>query len=77
MVMLPVWNGTEQESSELLLAIAHNCSCTFGVMGVRLTTCPSHELLTDSQRVLDHLVFSRRQVTQWVREEFTDDRLLT
>lgn len=58
-----VWNGTHAEGQALIEAIAHNCQCEFGIMGVRKTTCPPHESFSHSQRWLDGLLvaFHRRE----------------
>lgn len=54
------FHGTSQESFDLLSAIAHNCECKFGLMGVRIKTCLPHTALDVDQQWLDHLVFERR-----------------
>jgi hypothetical protein len=66
-----VWNGTSEESLALVNAIARNCACEFGLMGVRLSTCAAHRMLTEDQRALDGLVFVRRVVDRLKREEFS------
>ncbi len=67
------FNGTTQEGNDLLKAIAHNCQCTYGLMGVRTSTCPAHHMLIDSQRVLDHLLFMRRIEGRLNRQEWVGD----
>ncbi len=64
-----IWNGTQQESFDLVNAIARNCSCEFGVMGVRLSTCGPHRMLTEDQRALNGLLFARRISARLRREE--------
>ena len=64
------WHGTQQESFDLVNAIGHNCSCDFGLMGARLTTCSSHRMLIEDQRALDGLLFVRRMAARLQREEF-------
>ena len=54
------FGGTPAESNDLVNAIAHNCDCSFGLMGVRQSTCPPHEGLVHDQRWLDGLVWERR-----------------
>src|SRR5579864_5869252 len=49
MTMQVVWHGTQQESFDLVNAIARNCTCEFGLMGVRLATCAPHRMLTEDQ----------------------------
>ena len=65
------WHGTQQESFELVNAIARNCSCEYGLMGVRLSTCGSHLMLSDDQRALDGLLFVRRMAKRLWSEEFS------
>ncbi len=66
-----VWHGTQQESFDLVNAIARNCTCEFGLMGVRLATCAPHRMLTEDQRALNGLLFARRMAERLNREEFT------
>ena len=66
-----VWHGTQQESFDLVNAIARNCTCEFGLMGVRLTTCAPHRMLTEDQRALNGLLFVRRMVARLRREEWS------
>ncbi len=65
-----IWNGSQQESFDLVNAIARNCSCEFGVMGVRLSTCGPHRMLTEDQRALNGLLFARRISGRLRGEEF-------
>lgn len=64
-----VWSGTQQESYDLVDAIQHNCTCEFGLMGVRLSTCIAHRMLTEDQRALDGLLFMRRMVSRLRKSE--------
>ncbi len=64
-----IWYGTQQESFDLVNAIARNCSCEFGVMGVSLTTCEPHRMLTEDQRALDGLLFARHIADRLRAEE--------
>jgi hypothetical protein len=64
------WHGTQQESFDLINAIGHNCSCDFGLMGARITTCSSHRMLIEDQRALDGLLFVRRMAARLQGEEF-------
>jgi hypothetical protein len=66
-----VWHGTQQESFDLVNAIARNCTCEFGLMGVRLATCAPHRMLTEDQRALNGLLFARRMTERLRNEEFT------
>ena len=70
MTMQVVWHGTQQESFDLVNAIARNCTCEFGLMGVRLATCAPHRMLTEDQRALNGLLFARRMAKRLRREEF-------
>ena len=65
------WHGTQQESFALVNAIGRNCTCDFGLMGVRLATCSSHRMLMEDQRALDCLLFVRRMAERLRREEFS------
>jgi hypothetical protein len=64
------WHGTQEESFALISAISRNCTCEFGLMGVRLSVCAPHALLTDDQRALDGLLFARRMARRLLAEEF-------
>ena len=66
-----VWHGTQQESFDLVNAIARNCTCEFGLMGVRLATCAPHRMLTEDQRALNGLLFARRMADRLRQEEFS------
>ena len=66
-----VWHGSQQESFDLVNAIARNCTCEFGLMGVRLATCAPHRMLTEDQRALNGLLFARRMAERLRREEFS------
>ena len=70
MTVQVVWHGTQQESFDLVNAIARNCTCEFGLMGVRLATCAPHRMLTEDQRALNGLLFARRMQDRLRREEF-------
>src|ERR687886_1534831 len=74
MTMQVVWHGTQQESFDLVNAIARNCTCEFGLMGVRLATCAPHRMLTEDQRALNGLLFARRMCERLRREEFSRAR---
>lgn len=65
-----VWHGTKEESLDLVNAVAHNCGCEFGFMGIRLSTCPPHKLLAEDQRWLDAVLFERRDVGRLLEEEW-------
>ena len=69
-----VWHGSQQESFDLVNAIARNCTCEFGLMGVRLATCGPHRMLTEDQRALNGLLFARRMSDRLRREEFSRTR---
>ena len=72
-----LWHGTQQDSFDLVNAIARNCTCEFGLMGVRLSTCAAHRMLVEDQRALDGLLFVRSMAERLHREEFsTDERVL-
>ena len=64
------WHGSQQESFDLVNAVARNCTCEFGLMGVRLATCAPHRMLTEDQRALNGLLFARRMAERLRNEEF-------
>ena len=74
MTMQVVWHGTQQESFDLVNAIARNCTCESGLMGVRLATCAPHRMLTEDQRALNGLLFARRMAERLRHEEFSRAR---
>src|SRR5260221_4668382 len=74
MSMQVVWHVTQQESFDQVNAIARNCTCEFGLMGVRLATCAPHRMLTEDQRALNGLLFARRMAERLNSEEFTRAR---
>lgn len=55
-----LFHGTRLDSDELITAIARNCTCAFGIMGVRTSTCAGHDMLVNDQRALNGLVWERR-----------------
>ena len=65
-----LWHGTQTEALELLQALSRNCSCVVTAEGVRLSTCPPHEMLSSDQRAIDGLLFARRIAAQLRTEEF-------
>ena len=65
------WHGTHQDSLALIQAIARNCTCQFGLMGVRLVVCAPHEMLVGDQRALDGLLFARHMAARLRSEEFS------
>jgi hypothetical protein len=71
MVTNITWHGTQEESLALIGAIARNCTCEFGLMGVRLSLCPPHQMLSQDQRALNGLLFARRMARRLRAEEFS------
>ncbi len=67
-----VWHGTLNERRDLSKAVRRYCACEFGLMGVRLSKCASHHMLTEDQRALDGLLFARRIAGRLRREEGLD-----
>jgi hypothetical protein len=67
-----IWHGTFKERRELSNAMRHNCTCEFGRMGVRFSTCAGHHLLNEDQRALDGLLFARRIAGRLRHEEGLD-----
>jgi len=68
-----LWHGTQQDALELANAIGRNCTCEFGIMGVRLSTCSAHRMLVEDQRALDGLLFVRSMAERLLREEFSPE----
>jgi hypothetical protein len=66
-----LWHGTQTEALELLQALSRNCSCVVTAEGVRLSTCPPHEMLSSDQRAIDGLLFGRRIAPRLRTEEFS------
>jgi len=65
------WHGTSEESLALIAAIAHNCACEFGLMGIRLNAGGPHQMLSRDQRALDGLLFARHMARRLRAEEFS------
>lgn len=55
-----MWHGTAEEASALNEALANNCTCKMGIMGMRESTCPPHQAFVSDQGWLDHLIYLRR-----------------
>jgi hypothetical protein len=68
--MAVLWHGTLVENRELMLAVSRNCTCEFGLMGMRLTSCAPHRMLMEDQRALNGLVFGRRMAARLRDEEW-------
>lgn len=66
-----IWHGTQDESFALVSAISRNCSCEFGVLGVRTRVCIPHQMLLEDQRALNGLLFARRMADRLREEEFS------
>jgi len=65
------WNGAQDDSFAVVNAIARNCVCEFGLMGVRRSACASHRMLMEDQRALNALLFARRLFDRLKREELS------
>jgi len=67
-----VWNGTTEESLELLAADGNNCMCIFDfeANGARVSVCEAHAMLVQGQRVLNGLLFARRIADRLIRQEW-------
>jgi hypothetical protein len=63
------WQGTEQELDRLQEAVARNCECIAGMLGLPPTTCRAHEMLGE-QSALDHLLYVYRTRGVFVTREF-------
>ena len=69
MHQLPIWHGTNQESLELLRAVARNCACRV-INGKTVSGCAAHRMLAEDQRAIDGLLFGRTIVAHLLTEEF-------
>ena len=58
---------TCRDTGALVDAISHHCTCVLE-HGVRLSCCPSHDLLRD-MHTIDRLLFARHIRTRLLREE--------
>ena len=67
-----IWHGTQQDSFDLVNAIARNCTCSFNGAGARVATCAPHHMLSDDQRALDGLLFARSIVERLRAEEWAE-----
>lgn len=67
------WNGSQQESFDLVNAVARNCQCEFAAAGTRISTCSPHRMLIEDQRALNGLLFARRIAERLQGEEWRDD----
>jgi len=64
------WQGTDEEFARLEQAVAHNCDCVVGTLGLPPLTCPAHVMLGD-QTTLDHLLYVYRTRQGFITREFT------
>jgi hypothetical protein len=63
------WRGTDPEFDRLQEAVAANCDCTPGLLGLPSIICSAHELLAD-QSALDHLLYVYRNRSVFIVREF-------
>jgi hypothetical protein len=64
-----VWNGSEDESRDLLDVLERHCACEISADGRQITVCAPHYALVHSQRFLDGLLFARRIRCRLIAEE--------
>jgi hypothetical protein len=67
--MTTTWHGTQLEHTDLLKAIARNCTCTSGEDGPNIT-CQLCRAVEADQRFVDGLVFARRNASRFRAGEF-------
>lgn len=67
MGILGVWPGSDAERDDLNKALMRNCDCA-EVEGI-MRQCQAHSLLSDS-RVLNHLVYVRRNAGIYIGSEW-------
>ena len=63
------WQGTHEELARLERAVAHNCDCASGMLGLPPLTCAAHLMLGD-QTTLDHLLYVYRTRRVFMAREF-------
>jgi hypothetical protein len=63
------WQGTDQEFARLRQAVARNCDCVAGMIGLPPQTCSVH-LMLDDQSALDHLLYVYRTRRVFITREF-------
>jgi hypothetical protein len=66
-----VSNVTPHDTSDLTRAVARHCACEHGPMGVRVTTCSPHRMLSHDKRAVNGLLFMRSLADRLRQEEFT------
>lgn len=70
--MVPaLWHGSSQEARDAMNAFAHHCTCYFEA-GQCKTPCAAHVAFFGDQRMLNGLVWMRRQVDRLRREEWRE-----
>ena len=76
MVATTTWHGTPDESQALTRVLTYWCTqkgegehCTYGLMGMRMTTCASHKMLIEDQRALDGLLYAKTLAEKYKAEE--------
>lgn len=71
-----VWHGTDEEQSDLLAALEHNCGCEYednNQQAPRLKTCGAHDALVNDQRFLNGLLEIRHNREKFTAKEMADD----
>ena len=64
-----LWQGTAAELVRLEQAIARNCDCVAGMLGLPPLTCTAHRMLGE-QTALDHLLYVYRMRRLFLTREF-------
>jgi len=65
-----VFNGSNEEKTALISALANNCACRFGPMNMRVSTCAAHNMLMTDQRALNGMICQRRRAAELLLQEF-------
>jgi hypothetical protein len=68
------FHGNEQETSDILAAYAHNCTCQYGPEHLRETTCPGHHALAHDQQFVDDQLFARWRAEQMREQEWSCEK---
>jgi hypothetical protein len=66
------FHGTQDETRELMEAIARNCECQFDEAGAVVNLCHPHKMLLTDQRALDGMLVMRVNRHYLLREEGID-----
>jgi hypothetical protein len=64
-----IWQGSSVEFDRLQVAVARNCECVVGMLGLPSMACSAHVMLAD-QNALNHLLYVYRTRRVFITREF-------